>query len=187
LYRQYLQQIVSMRWRTWLTERLLAHWLQRGTAFRLAHADGPGIDNPDQRIADDARLFVESCLDLSLGLLNACVTLCSFVAILWRLSGTVMLPLGAASLPLPGMMVWVALLYAGLGSWITQRLGRPLVGISASARRQRPISAMRSCRCATMRRRSRWPAAKRPSGDACVRASAPCRSTGAASSASPSG
>ena len=135
VYRQYLQQILLMRWRTWLTERLLERWLQPGTAYRLAQtqaqAQAAGIDNPDQRIADDARLFVSACLDLSLGVLNAGVTLCSFVAILWRLSGTLVLPLGAASLPIPGYMVWVALLYAGLGSWITQRLGRPLVGFSA--------------------------------------------------------
>jgi putative ATP-binding cassette transporter len=137
VYRQYLQQIVLMRWRTWLTEHLLERWLQPGTAYRLgqvqmqanADAHAPGIDNPDQRVADDARLFVSSCLELSLGLLNAGVTLSSFVAILWRLSGTLRLPLGAASLSIPGYMVWVALLYAGLGSWITQRLGHPLVRI----------------------------------------------------------
>jgi len=131
VYRQYLQQVLLMRWRSWLTAHLLQRWLQPGTAYRLAHADNATIDNPDQRIAEDARLFVASCLDLSLGLLNAGVTLCSFVAILWRLSGTLVLPLGAASLPVPGYMVWVALLYAGGGSWITRRLGRPLIGLSA--------------------------------------------------------
>jgi len=131
VYRQYLQQILSMRWRSRLTEHLLERWLQPGTPYRLAQTHAAGIDNPDQRIADDARLFVSSCLDLSLGLLNAGVTLCSFIAILWHLSGTLALPLGSVSLPLPGYMVWVALLYAGLGSWITQRLGRPLVGFSA--------------------------------------------------------
>ena len=137
VYRQYLQQIVLMRWRSWLTERLLERWLQPGTAYRLgqtqmpanAQAHASGIDNPDQRIADDARLFVSSSLELSLGLLNAGVTLFSFVAILWRLSGTLTLPLGSALLRVPGYMVWVALLYAGLGSWITQRLGHPLVRI----------------------------------------------------------
>jgi vitamin B12/bleomycin/antimicrobial peptide transport system ATP-binding/permease protein len=138
VYRQYLQQVLLMRWRSWFTEHLLRRWLQPGTAYRLAHANAAAIDNPDQRIAEDARLFVASCLDLSLGLLNAGVTLCSFVAILWQLSGTLTLPLGTASLPVPGYMVWVALLYAGLGSWITQRLGRPLVGLSA---RQQQVEA----------------------------------------------
>jgi putative ATP-binding cassette transporter len=131
VYRQYLQQVLTMRWRRWLTERLLERWLQPGTPYRLLHGSGSGIDNPDQRIADDARLFVDSCLELSLGLLNAGVTLCSFVAILWGLSGTLRLPLGHSVVPVPGYMVWVALLYAGLGSWITQRLGRPLAGVSA--------------------------------------------------------
>jgi putative ATP-binding cassette transporter len=130
VYRQYLQQILVMRWRGWLTRHLIARWLQPGTAYRMAEVAVAGIDNPDQRIAEDARLFVTSCLDLSLGLLNAGVTLVSFVVILWHLSGSLVLPLGSASLPIPGYMVWVALLYAGLGSWITQRLGRPLVGLS---------------------------------------------------------
>jgi putative ATP-binding cassette transporter len=132
VYRQYLQQVLSMRWRSWLTERLLERWLQPGTPYRLGQADGAGIDNPDQRIAEDARIFVSSCLELGLGLMNAGVTLVSFVAILWRLSGTLALPLGGSSTwPLPGYMVWVALLYAGAGSWITQRLGRSLAGVSA--------------------------------------------------------
>jgi putative ATP-binding cassette transporter len=135
VYRQYLRQVLVMRWRTWLTERLIEHWLQPGTAYRLAQAPGAGIDNPDQRIADDANSFASSCLDLSLGLLNASVTLLSFVAILWHLSGSLVLPLGTSSLPVPGYMVWVAVLYAGLGSWITQRLGRPLLGLSAQGQK----------------------------------------------------
>jgi putative ATP-binding cassette transporter len=51
VYRQYLQQLLFMRWRTWLTARLLEGWLHPGTAFRLMARTGEGLDNPDQRIA----------------------------------------------------------------------------------------------------------------------------------------
>jgi putative ATP-binding cassette transporter len=135
VYRQYLQQRLYMHWRTWLSERLQSMWLQPGTAYRLGlnatHDRTTDVDNPDQRIADDVRLFVDGCLSLSLGLLNAGVTLVSFVAILWSLSGTLHVPLGAASFGLPGYMVWVALAYAGIGSRLAQAVGRPLLSLSA--------------------------------------------------------
>ena len=35
------------------------------------------------------------------------------------------------SLTIPGYMVWCALLYAASGSWLTWRVGRPLVGMSS--------------------------------------------------------
>lgn len=130
VYRQYLQQLLYIRWRTWLTERLSRGWLQPGTAYRVGAAGAPlPVDNPDQRIAEDARGFVSSTLDLSLGVLNAGVTLASFVGILWGLSGSLVLPwLGGHAVP--GYMVWVALVYSLLGSGLAHRLGRPLIGLS---------------------------------------------------------
>jgi putative ATP-binding cassette transporter len=133
VYRLYLQQRLLMRWRTHLTDRLLRRWLAPGTAYRLAQQ--PQLDNPDQRIAEDASRFVGSTLDLSLGLLNACVTLVSFVGILWRLSGTLPLSVAGRAVTVPGYMVWVALAYAGLGSWITHRLGRRLVPLNVQQQR----------------------------------------------------
>ena len=129
VYRQYLQQLLFMRWRTWLTRHLLQGWLHPGTAYRLGARLANRIDNPDQRIAEDARGFVSATLELSLGLLNACVTLLSFVGILWGLSGTLVVPIGAG-LHVPGYMVWVAIGYSLLGTWITHHLGRPLIGLS---------------------------------------------------------
>jgi len=130
VYRQYLQQVLSMQWRTWLTRDLQRRWLQPGTAYRLGLHSGHDIDNPDQRIAEDARALTSSTLDLGLGLLNACVTLVSFVGILWGLSGSLKLP-GASGFAVPGYMVFVALAYSMLGSWAASRLGRPLIALSA--------------------------------------------------------
>jgi putative ATP-binding cassette transporter len=129
VYRQYLQQRLFMRWRTWFTRDLQGRWLQPGVAYRLGESSADRIDNPDQRIAEDARGFVSSTLDIGLGLLNASVTLLSFVGILWGLSGTLTVPMGQG-FNVPGYMVWVALAYSLAGSWITHRLGRPLVGLS---------------------------------------------------------
>lgn len=134
VYRQYLQQLLFMRWRTWLTERLQQGWLRPGTAYRIGAGGSHRIDNPDQRIAEDARGFVSSTLDLGLGLLNASVTLLSFAGILWRLSGDLALPF-SGGVVMYGYMLWVALGYSLLGSWVVQRLGRPLVALNGEQQR----------------------------------------------------
>lgn len=129
VYRQYLQQLLFMRWRTWFTRDLQGRWLQPGVAYRLGGKAVDRIDNPDQRIAEDARGFVSSTLDIGLGLLNASVTLLSFVGILWGLSGTLTVPIGQG-VDVPGYMVWVALAYSLVGTWVVQLVGRPLVGLN---------------------------------------------------------
>ncbi len=130
VYRFYLQQMLQIEWRTWLNERFLGEWLRDRAYYRLQLLDR-GTDNPDQRIAEDLNLFVSNTLSLGLGLLSAVVTLVSFVAILWTLSGT----LEVAGLAIPGYMVWVALLYAGLGTWLTHVIGRPLIGLEFNQQR----------------------------------------------------
>ena len=130
VYRFYLQQMLQIEWRTWLNERFLADWLRDRAYYRLQFLD-KGTDNPDQRIAEDLNLFVGSTLSLGLGLLSAVVTLVSFIAILWTLSGTLQL----AGFAIPGYMVWVAILYAGAGSWLTHKIGWPLIGLEFNQQR----------------------------------------------------
>ena len=135
VYRLYLNQLLQMRWRKWMTDKLLGRWLEGGTQYRLRFADGGSPDNPDQRIAEDVRLFVSSTLELSLGLLNAVVTLVSFAGILWALSGDYVLPIGDG-IRIPGFMLWAALLYSVAGSWLIHRLGRPLTRLNAEQQRR---------------------------------------------------
>jgi len=130
VYRVYLQQMLQIEWRTWLNERYLADWLRDRAYYRLQLLDR-GTDNPDQRIADDLRLFVDATLSLALGLLSAVVTLFSFIAILWTLSGA--LELWGVSIP--GYMVWCALLYAIAGTWLTHVIGRPLIALEFGQQR----------------------------------------------------
>ncbi len=137
VYRLYFQQMLQIEWRTWLTERFLVDWMKDQAHYRmqlLARAGGAavvGVDNPDQRIADDLRLFVDYTLSLSLGLLSAVVTLVSFIVILWTLSGVLQI----WGVTIPGYMVWVALVYAVLGSWLTHLIGKPLIGLDFNQQR----------------------------------------------------
>ena len=134
VYQLYLNQMLQIRWRRWLTERYLQAWLADGAYFRMQLAAGE-TDNPDQRIAEDLQLFVSGTLALAIGGLRAVVTLVSFVAILWGLSGSVTIPLGRFSVILPGYMVWTALVYAIIGTWLTNRIGRPLVRLNFDQQR----------------------------------------------------
>lgn len=129
VYKLYLTQMLEMRWRSWLTTTYLSEWLERQVYYRLELASR-GTDNPDQRIAEDARLFTSGTLSLSLGLLSSVVTLASFVVILWGVSGPLDVTVAGMTISIPGYMVWVAILYAVAGSVITHYVGRPLIGLN---------------------------------------------------------
>jgi putative ATP-binding cassette transporter len=138
VYQLYLQQMLQIRWRRWLTSRYLDAWLAERAYYRL-QVSGPTTDNPDQRIADDLDRFTDHTLKLTVGatgFLKAGVTLIAFLYLLWTLSGTLTIPLGdMGSLVVPGYMVWVAFLYAVGGTWLTFKIGRPLVGLNFDKQR----------------------------------------------------
>ena len=134
VYRLYLRQMLEMRWRRWMTERYVERWLDRRTYYRL-QLEGGATDNPDQRIAEDLRDFTEGTLILSIGLMDAVVTLVSFATILWTLSGTLTIPVAGIEIPIPGYMLWVAVLYCAVGTWLTHRIGRPLIGLNFDRQR----------------------------------------------------
>jgi putative ATP-binding cassette transporter len=127
--RLYLTQMLEMHWRTWLTRDYLSRWLHDRAYYRL-ELEGRGQDNPDQRIAVDLQLLTTGTLTLGLGLLSSVVTLASFVAILWSISGPLTFSLGATDLTIPGYMVWVAIVYALVGSGLAHLVGRPLIPLN---------------------------------------------------------
>jgi putative ATP-binding cassette transporter len=129
VYRIYLNQMLQIRWRRWLTDRYLMDWLADRTYYRMQLKDN-NTDNPDQRIAEDFRLFVDDSLSLGLGFLNATVTLGSFVGILWSLSGPIEIPFGGTRYVIYGYMVWVAIVYAIAGTWLTHKIGKPLIPLN---------------------------------------------------------
>ena len=134
VYAFYLNQMLQIRWRRWLTDSYLNRWLGDRAYYRLQLSGNPA-DNPDQRIAEDLRIFVDQSLELSLGFLNAVVTLGSFVGILWGLSGPLEIPYDGGHIVIPGYMVWAALVYAVVGTWLTHTIGKKLIGLNYNQQR----------------------------------------------------
>jgi putative ATP-binding cassette transporter len=148
VYKFYLTQLLQLRWRTWMTRHYLTRWLS-GQAFyklELARFDAPAAvltedtkaisqasqaspDNPDQRIQEDLNSFTTETIGLSMGLLNAVVTLVSFVGILWGLSGAFSFSLGGENYTIPGFMVWAAVAYCAVGSLLTHYIGRRQINL----------------------------------------------------------
>lgn len=134
VYALYLNQMLQIRWRRWLTRRYLGAWLTDRAYYQLEFKSA--TDNPDQRISEDLNQFTSYVLTLSLGLLTSVVSLASFLVILWGLSGPVDLPLGTlGTLHIPAYLVWAALLYAGAGTWLTIKIGQPLVPLNFDQQR----------------------------------------------------
>src|SRR6476660_1305833 len=130
VYRLWFLQMLQIEWRTWLTDHFLDEWMQDQAHYRIQLLDR-GTDNPDQRIADDLRMFVDYTSDLALGRLSAVVTLSSFVVILWGLSGSLEL----CGFNMPGYLVWTALVYAIVGSVHTHYVGRKLIPLNFQQQR----------------------------------------------------
>ncbi len=128
IYFTYLTQWLEIRWRRWMTGRFLDEWLADRAYYRIALTQDQsqtGTDNPDQRIAEDIRDFVNSTLTLGISFIANVATLASFLGILWGLSGETML----FGVSIPGYMVWIALLYAIVGTWLTHLVGKPLASL----------------------------------------------------------
>jgi vitamin B12/bleomycin/antimicrobial peptide transport system ATP-binding/permease protein len=126
--RAFLDQTLQLRWRRWLTDQYVTGWLADRASYRMRFSGR--VDNPDQRISEDVRLFVERSMSLGLGFLNSLATLASFAALLWYLSGSITLPIGNFAITIPGYMLWLAVLYSGLGSVIAHLIGRPLIRLN---------------------------------------------------------
>ena len=134
VYQLYLNQWLQIRWRRWLTSHYLGEWLQDANHYRM-QLQGDAADNPDQRITDDVKLFVERTLDIGVGLLSAVVTLASFIIILWGLSAASPLTIFGREFTIPGYLVWGALIYAVFGTALTQWIGSPLVNLDFQQQR----------------------------------------------------
>jgi len=134
IYQLYLNQWLQIRWRRWLTGHYLGEWLQDANHYRM-QLQGDAADNPDQRITDDIKLFVERTLDIGIGLLSSVVTLASFIVILWGLSAASPLTIFSREFTIPGYLVWGALIYAVFGTALTQWIGSPLVNLTFQQQR----------------------------------------------------
>ena len=145
VYKFYLTQLLEMRWRAWMTGHYLQRWLANHAFYQLElarfstppNADPNPInpDNPDQRIQEDINQFTTYTISLTMGLLNAVVTLASFVGILWGLSGGFAFSVQGSEYSIPGFMVWMAVLYCLAGSVLTHYIGRPQIRLNFEQQR----------------------------------------------------
>ncbi len=122
-----IQSRFEIRWRRWLTDRYVGHWLGEKTHYRMSIVD-TGADNPDQRIAADINLFISQTYGYSITLLATVTSLVSFSIILWGISANFNIP--GTDIAIPGFLFWIALIYALVGTGITHWIGRPLVALN---------------------------------------------------------
>jgi putative ATP-binding cassette transporter len=134
VYQLYLNQWLQIRWRRWLTNAYLNHWLEGANHYRMQLL-GDAADNPDQRISEDIASFISLTLNISVQLLSSCVSLFSFMIILWSLSAAAPLHLFGMSFTIPGYLLWAALIYATIGTALTHLIGRPLIALNFQQQR----------------------------------------------------
>lgn len=130
VYRYYISQLLQLRWRKWLTNNFIQRWLTDRRYYLIENFD-ESTDNPDQRIQEDVGGIVANSLSLITGIVSAVTTFFAFIFVLWRLSGVVTLSLGKlGTYHLHGYLVWVGLLYCGIGTWLTFKIGKPLIALN---------------------------------------------------------
>jgi vitamin B12/bleomycin/antimicrobial peptide transport system ATP-binding/permease protein len=127
---RWLSEMLQLRLREGLVRSLLKDWMMPRRAFWLANAGSMGV-NPDQRIHEDARKLCELSGSLGIGLFQASVLFGTFAGILWRLSSNFSLHFGDRDYPVPGFMLWAAVLYAFAGSLLSYVVGRGLINRNA--------------------------------------------------------
>ena len=135
----FLVQRFCLAWRAWLTDRLTGDWLD-GKAYYRARFIDDKIDNPDQRIQADIDIFTAgngplpnvpyyySQNMLLFGAINAVVSMISFTAILWNLSGPLAIPI--IGYELPRAMFWIGIVFVLFASVIAFWVGRPIIWLS---------------------------------------------------------
>jgi putative ATP-binding cassette transporter len=126
----WLNQTSKVILRQRLVGDLMAEWLAPLRAFRLTNAGEIGV-NPDQRIQQDAQHLTELVTDLGIGLLQSSLLLLSFTGVLWVMSSHMVLSIAGRTIAPPGYMVWCALIYAGIASFLSWLVGRPLINLNA--------------------------------------------------------
>ena len=124
LIEYYAEAVLKISWRRWMTERYYGLWLDRGNMYRAALV-GQAADNPDQRIAEDIRNFIESSYAYSITVLSSVSSLVSFSIILWTIPADFTIP--GTDISVPGLPFWIALTVSVIGTWLTHLIGRTLV------------------------------------------------------------
>ena len=117
VYLRYCEERLGLVWREYMTRRFVTLYMTYPTYYRMNDEliRTSGMEHPDQRIAEDVRSFTGTTLSFALMTLNGLFTILAFSGVLWSISP---------------WLFGVALLYATVGSYLTVRLGLPLVDLN---------------------------------------------------------
>lgn len=129
VYSYYLQQCLILNWRRWLTTKFIDVWLKNKTYYHL-QMFGKDTDNPDQRISEDVKLFVEMTLGFTIGIIKSLGTFASFVVILYGMSGALTFQLLGHTFTINGYLFWASFIYSILGTYATHVVGKKLVHLN---------------------------------------------------------
>lgn len=129
VYMFYLRQLLTIKWRTWMTDRYLERWMSNQVYYRMKVLDSD-LDNPDQRIATDIGNFISYVMTIGIDLINQIVTLLAFITVLWNLSGVLDFSLFGREMHIPGYMVYVSVLYSAVGTVFVTIVGKKLVRLN---------------------------------------------------------
>ncbi|MDR1194929.1 MAG: hypothetical protein LBL00_00455 [Endomicrobium sp.] len=137
LISQYLQKLLQIRWRKVLTEKALNIWLRDKNYWYLSSSDKAELDNPDQRIAEDCKTFIEHLTGTTLELLNRCIGLVTYTVVLWNIATYALsFTMFGVHITIPHYMVWAAPIYVAISSVVTHLLGAPLIKINVEQKRR---------------------------------------------------
>ncbi|RRH89990.1 ATP-binding cassette domain-containing protein [Mesorhizobium tamadayense] len=125
----YLRMTIQRRWRSWLTTSVIARWLAGGRYYQLNLVKGDHT-NPEARLTEDLRIATESPVDFISGVLIAFLSASTFIVVLWTIGGALTVPLGGASVTIPGFLVITAVIYAAITSTSMVVIGRHFVQLS---------------------------------------------------------
>jgi putative ATP-binding cassette transporter len=129
----WVHERLKVRLRQAVTFDLLDEWLKPARIFLLPLSGDISI-NPDQRIQEDTRRLCELTVDLTVGLVQSTLMFFAFVGVLWQLSAQVIFVVAGNHFTIPGYMVWAAIGYAILGSFVTWLVGKPLIAAHTNLR-----------------------------------------------------
>lgn len=125
---KYYQSVLEIRWREVLTGKALDLWFTNKAYWHLTQGEcSRDVDNPDQRIADDCRLFVRGFLNEGIDVIGRVTGLFSYLILLWTLSSFALnFTLLGFDITIPRYMVWAVFIYVALSTCLTYTLGKPL-------------------------------------------------------------
>lgn len=112
IYYQFLRTKLSLVWRRWLSQHLISRYFANRAYYKVS--SDPNMDNPDERLTQDVETFCNSAVGLSIAVLDAFITVVSFVGVLYTISA---------------LLTFVVIVYSLFGCFLTLYIGRRLVDL----------------------------------------------------------